>query len=90
VVHVGDTHYELDETYTVTLSNPVNATIADGTGSGTIEDDDSVPEWIISASANGTEGGNVAGFLVQLSGTTYLTATVDVDAVSGTAVIGSF
>jgi chitinase len=35
-----DTDIEGDETFTVTLSNPVGLTIADGTGVGTIIDDD--------------------------------------------------
>ncbi|HEX6355536.1 Calx-beta domain-containing protein [Actinophytocola sp.] len=37
---VGDTAPEPDETIGVTLSNPVNATIGDGTGTVTIADDD--------------------------------------------------
>ncbi|HET7224304.1 MAG TPA: Calx-beta domain-containing protein, partial [Candidatus Eisenbacteria bacterium] len=36
----GDTAIEPDETFTLTLSNPVRATIASGTATGTIEDDD--------------------------------------------------
>jgi Ca2+-binding RTX toxin-like protein len=36
----GDTLDEVDETYFVDLSNPTNATIADGQGQGTITDDD--------------------------------------------------
>ncbi len=39
----GDTLDELDETFTVNLSNAVNAAIADGTGLGTILDDDPLP-----------------------------------------------
>jgi Calx-beta domain len=37
---VGDTLYEPDETLTVTLASPVNATIADGQATGTITNDD--------------------------------------------------
>jgi Domain of unknown function (DUF4394)/Calx-beta domain len=37
----GDTQVSLDETFFVNLSNPTNATIADGQGQGTILDDDS-------------------------------------------------
>jgi C1A family cysteine protease len=37
---IGDTAYELDETFMVTLSNPTNATIADAEGIGTILNDD--------------------------------------------------
>ena len=36
----GDTLDEANETYFVNLSNPSNATIADGQGLGTITDDD--------------------------------------------------
>ncbi len=39
----GDNLDELDETFHVVLSNPSGATIADGTGVGTILDDDSPP-----------------------------------------------
>jgi hypothetical protein len=37
------------ETFNVNLSNPVNATISDGTGVGTITDDDSAPSVTLSA-----------------------------------------
>jgi len=36
----GDTAVEPDETFTVSLSNPVNTTIADGSATGTIRNDD--------------------------------------------------
>lgn len=39
---VGDSEIEADETFTVTLSSPVNATIGQATATGTIRDDDSV------------------------------------------------
>jgi hypothetical protein len=37
---VGDTAIEPDETFSVQLSNPVNTTIADGSATGTIKNDD--------------------------------------------------
>jgi hypothetical protein len=37
---LGDTTIELDETFAVSLSNPLNATILDGTAAGLIVDDD--------------------------------------------------
>ena len=40
---VGDTLDETNETFNVTLSNPTNATLADGTALGTITDDDNPP-----------------------------------------------
>lgn len=39
----GDTIYEGSETFTVTLSNPTNATITTATATGTITNDDSAP-----------------------------------------------
>ena len=36
----GDTRFEPDETFRVVLANPTGATIADGTGVGTIRNDD--------------------------------------------------
>ena len=49
----GDTVDELDETIQVVLSNPSGATIADGTGVGTILDDDSPPVSGIKIAAAG-------------------------------------
>ena len=40
VAVVGDTTYEADETFTLTLSNPVNATLGTATATGTITNDD--------------------------------------------------
>ncbi|MDH6099210.1 hypothetical protein NWP21_10235, partial [Anabaenopsis sp. FSS-46] len=39
----GDTEIELEETFTVTLSNPSNATITTATATGTIQNDDKPP-----------------------------------------------
>jgi hypothetical protein len=39
----GDTKFEPNETFTVNLSSPVNAVIADGQGLGTIINDDAAP-----------------------------------------------
>jgi hypothetical protein len=43
---LDDTAAEPNETFTVTLSNPVAATIADGTGVGTITDDDATKFFV--------------------------------------------
>jgi len=40
---IGDTASEGDETFTVTLTSPSGATIADGSAVGTIENDDAAP-----------------------------------------------
>src|SRR5439155_425012 len=44
----GDTRFEPNETYFVNLSNPVNATISDNQGAGTIVNDDGQPTISIS------------------------------------------
>ena len=61
-----DDLYEGDETFTVTISNPVNAGIADATATGTIIDDETQPTLeVLPASA--TEGEDII-FLVDLTG----------------------
>ena len=69
----GDTLYEANETFGVTLSAPVNATIGVGTATGTINNDDTAPS--VSVSDVSVSEGN--------SGTTPVTFTVIVNAVSG-------
>lgn len=51
----GDTEPEPNETFSVTLGTPTNATIADGQAQGTIVDDDAMPTCTIT----GTEGNDV-------------------------------
>jgi hypothetical protein len=43
VAVLGDTSFEADETFALTLSNPTGATIARGTGTGAIKNDDTAP-----------------------------------------------
>jgi hypothetical protein len=43
----GDNLSEIDETFTITLSNPRRAAIGDGTATGTVVDDESDPNLII-------------------------------------------
>ena len=59
-----DGDYEVDETFTVTLSSPVGATIGDGNGEGTIEDDDDEPRLSIADVT--VEEGRTAEFEVTL------------------------
>jgi hypothetical protein len=49
----GDTSVEGDETFTVNLANVVGATIADGSGLGTIANDDAAARSISDAKAKG-------------------------------------
>jgi hypothetical protein len=62
---LGDTVSESTETFVVNLSNPVNATIADGQGQGTILDDDGGPAGLVLAfgfeEGTGTTTADVSG-----------------------------
>jgi hypothetical protein len=82
----GDTTFESDETFTVHLSNPVNATISDADGTGTITNDDAQPSFAINdVTANeGNSGTTNFVFTVTMTGTTALSATVDFATANGT------
>ena len=90
----GDNVTEITEQYFVTLSAPVNATIADGTGIGTILDNDLV-EFSIEA-LSGSEGGqqsfvdegDIASYTISYDGTLAdgVQAAVTFDTASGTTV----
>src|SRR5438094_1519837 len=68
IVVNGDNSDEIDETFTVNLSNPVHATIANGTGTGTILDNDNPPIVAFSlASSSGAESVSPANLAVALS-----------------------
>ena len=58
---------EANETFTVTLSDPVNAALGDGEATGTITDDDDAPELTLSAPADAVaESAGSLGFTVRL------------------------
>src|SRR5439155_1405462 len=65
----GDTKFEPNETFFVNLSNPVNATISDNQGAGTIVNDDGQPTISISdvSQNEGNVGPTVFTFTVSLS-----------------------
>src|SRR5205807_8957784 len=75
----GDQLFEPDETFTVNLSNPVNATISRGTGTGTILNDDAQGGIISFSQGNYTvsESGGSITITVNRSGDTSGPATVD-------------
>jgi hypothetical protein len=84
---LGDTLDEVDETYSVNLSDAVNATIADGTGLGTIVDNDPAPSLSIN-NVTVTEGDTTsvnAVFTVTLSAASGKTVTVNYGTTPGTA-----
>ena len=78
---------EDDETFTLTLSSPANATMGDATATGTINDDDGSPTVSVS-DAGATEGGAVE-FRVSLSAASSRQVTVDYATSGGTATSGT-
>ena len=83
-----DTVDEPDERLTVTLSRPVNAILAGGgetaTATGTITDDDALPQVRI-AGASVSEGDGTVEFTVTLDRASARTVTVDYATVDDTA-----
>ncbi|UXA16212.1 cellulase family glycosylhydrolase [Mycobacterium sp. SMC-4] len=94
---LGDTKVELDEHFSLILSAPVNATIADGTGVGTIVNDDidaapNTPPAISIADLTVVEGNGQHShfmFAVTLDKAPTQTVTVHYVTSDGTAVAGS-
>ncbi|HEX5218762.1 MAG TPA: M36 family metallopeptidase [Verrucomicrobiae bacterium] len=91
VTIVGDAAYELDETFTVNLSGPINASLADGQAFGTIRNDDPIPTLSIGDVylREGNGGITNAVFPVTLSAASSLGVTVSYNTINGNAVSGS-
>ncbi len=87
VIVNGDTLDELNETFTVDLSNAMNATILDSQGAGTITDDDPTPTLSISdvTVTEGSAGTSDASFTVSLSAASGLPVSVDFTTLDGSA-----
>ena len=85
---VDDDTPEETEAFTVELSAPSGATVADGTGTGTISDEDEPPTLAIDDAPPVGEGGT-AEFVVRLSAVSGVAVTVSYQTVDGTAVAGS-
>lgn len=88
VVITQDVRDEADETFNVNLSNGVNATFADNSGLGQINDDDNQPSLSISGGTV-AEGAGSATFTVSLSAQSGRAVTFDWATSNGTAVSGS-
>jgi CSLREA domain-containing protein len=75
----GDTVYELNETFTVTLAAPTNSTLGTNPGTGTINNDDAAPTIAINnvAVTEGNVGTTNVNFTVTKTGATEVTATAD-------------
>ena len=85
---LADELAEDTEQFTVELSAPLGATVADGVGEGTISDDDDAPELSIDDAPAVSEG-ETAEFTVRLSEASGRAVTVSYRTVDGTAVAGS-
>ncbi|TAK89420.1 MAG: retention module-containing protein, partial [Burkholderiaceae bacterium] len=92
---LNDTLYEVSENFNVNLSSPVNATIADGLGIGTIRDDgtgtggsdNDAPFVTTVSSPSVTEGGNL-DFTVSLSNLSTSSTSVAVNLAGVSATLG--
>lgn len=88
---LGDTVDEDNEDFTVTLSSPVNAVIADGTAKGTITNDDVLPGITIEdgSATEGLSGQKSITFNLTLSAASGRTVSVNYATSDGTATVGS-
>jgi hypothetical protein len=89
---ISDLFNEDEETFTIVLSSPVNATISDAEGLGTIVDNDPVPTFTINDVTIAPDPVNAAltaTFNVTLSQASGKTVTVDYATANGTATAGS-
>jgi hypothetical protein len=87
---IGDLSIEPDEVFQVLLSNPVNGTIGDGSGLGTIRNDDAIPTMTV-ANASTTEGNSgtkTLRFTVTLSNAIDHDVSVEYATAPGTATEG--
>jgi hypothetical protein len=86
----GDTVDEHDETFSVQLSTPVDATLGTATATATIRDDDVVRISIGTATVTeGNSGTSTVTFTISLSGPAASTVTVNWSTVNGSATAGS-
>ncbi len=88
---LGDTLNEANETFFVNLSTPVNASIADSQGQGTIIDNDPAPSLAINdvTVTEGNSGSINANFTVTLSVASGQAVTVNYVTANGTATAGA-
>jgi chitinase len=86
-----DSTYEGDETFTIDLSAPYNASIADAQAIGTITEDDAQPSASIgdASVAEGSSGTATAAFTVTLSNPSAFTTSAAWATADGTAFAGS-
>jgi CSLREA domain-containing protein len=87
----GDTRDEDNETFFVNLVSPVNATLADNIGVGTIANDDRPPHLIISdmTTQEGNDGTKMLNFTVRMTAFSGKVVTVRYATANGIARAGS-
>ncbi|MBN9119030.1 MAG: carboxypeptidase regulatory-like domain-containing protein [Planctomycetes bacterium] len=86
----GDTTSEGDETFAVNLSNPSNASVTDGQGTGTVLDDDRPEATVWGAFlAEGNSGTTNFDLAVTLSNPSTQTITLNYQTVDGSATAAS-
>ncbi|MEX2216118.1 MAG: Calx-beta domain-containing protein, partial [Phycisphaeraceae bacterium] len=83
----SDATHEAIETMLVNLTSPTNATIDDGTATGTINDDDAQPTVFVDSisQAEGNAGPTAFNFTVRLSNPSSQTVTVTATTSDGSA-----
>lgn len=86
----GDTAFEPDETFLISLTTPTNASISDAQGVATITNDDDappVPKLFIDdvSIIEGNKGASIATFNVTLAPASNQIVTVDFNTANGTA-----
>ena len=88
IATTDDSVDEENETFTLTLSSPTNATLGDATATGTINDnDESLPSVSVSGASAGE--GEAVAFTVSLSPASSQQVTVGYATSDGTAAAGS-
>lgn len=87
----GDTRFEANETFTLTLTGPTGATISTATGTGTIANDDNAPTLSIASASfiEGNSGTSMMGFTVTQSAVSGLATTVIFGTSAGSAIAGA-
>lgn len=91
VFALGDNRYELDETFTLTLSGPTTAVLGTpSSATGTILNDDPIPTVVVNSPTviEGNTGSTNMAFFVSLSNPSYQTITVQYATTGGTATAG--
>ena len=87
---IGDTTFELDETFTVAIVSTGDVIVSDGTGTGTIQNDDAAPIAGIGdvSQAEGQAGSSQFVFTFNIPAPSTLPVTVSYSTADGTATAG--